>query len=97
MPSASAISLPGRAAIHSSALAPVSERRGSTATNSPSLACARIAANPRAWPTGDTQVSRKSAPSARTKRARAKSKYGTTAWPKVRRLASRRLSCAKGS
>ena len=41
MPSASAISVPGGHAIHSSALAPVSESRGSTATKRAGLEPAR--------------------------------------------------------
>ncbi len=97
MPSASAISPPGRTATHSSALAPVSESRGSTATNQPSGTWARIAAKPRAWATGEPKVSRKSAPKETTILAWAKSNCGIAATPKVARLASRRLSKANGS
>ncbi len=98
MPSASAASVPGLIATHSSAFAPVSERRGSTVTNWPEPSRrARMAANPRAWPTGESQVSRKSAPKETTQRARAKSNAGIAAWPKVRRLASRRLSWPNAS
>jgi len=59
--------VPGAAAIHSSAFMPVSDRRGPTNTNL-AMEASRPAWNPCArakpfwYPTGDTQVSRKSAP-----------------------------------
>ena len=87
-PSASAISPPGLIAIHSSALAPVSESRGSTAMKRPPSPRARIAAKSRACWTGVPQVSRKSAPNDTIRLALAKSVCAAWACPNVRRLAS---------
>jgi len=71
IPSATANSVPGFAATHSSALAPVVESRGSTATKwpPPSSRCVRIAAKPRCCATGDRNVSSRSAPNAIRQRA----------------------------
>ena len=98
MPSASAASVPGLIATHSSALAPVSESRGSTVMNWPEPSRrARMAAKPRAW-RHRRQPGVEEVGAERHHRARrAKSKCGISARPKVRRLASRRLSCANGS
>ncbi len=82
--SASASSPPGRTAIHSSALAPVSESRGSIATKRPACGRPRIFAKPRAWATGLPKVSRKSAPKDSTIWARSKSRVGISALPKLR-------------
>ena len=78
MASASTPSVPGATAIHSSALMPVSDIRGATETNF-AIAASRPASNPWArekpfWkPTGESQVSMKSAPNERMYLALAKS------------------------
>ncbi len=56
--------MPGVFRTHSSAFAPVMDRRGSTWTKVPARALAKpcIRASPLALATGDSQVSRKSAP-----------------------------------
>jgi hypothetical protein len=91
IPSATSPSVPGRGAIHSSALYAVSPRRGSTATNF-AIAPSRYAwasAKPWVYSTGEIHVSRKSAPKERMYLAAAKSGCGSDATPKVSRLASR--------
>ena len=64
---------PARAGIHSSAFCPVSDRRGPTKTNWPfsPFATACIRAKSAANFTGDSHVSRKSAPNDTRKRAAA--------------------------
>ena len=99
---ASTPSVPGLAAIHSSAFMPVSDRRGPTYTNfaidagrPASNACAR--AKPFWNSTGESHVSRKSAPKDSRYFAFAKSYVGNVPVPNAMRLPARSASNPKAS
>src|SRR5579884_3587015 len=100
--SASNPSVPGAAATHSSAFIPVSESRGPTNTNRAMAApvpagTARARAKACWKPTGESHVSRKSAPNETMWRAAAKSYHGTARVPNVKRFPSRSASNPNGS
>jgi hypothetical protein len=94
-------SLPGLAAIHSSAFAPVSETCGPTFTKRPRWCVASLAAcmsaNSRFCRTGLCHVSRKSLPKFTSSVARAIRYWGTSERPKVFSAAARRAWYPSGS
>ena len=92
-------SVPGSSVSHSSAWAPVSDNRGSSCTSRVRRPPPRRrpSANARLYSTGDSHVSRKSAPNDTIRSGRAKSWRGTPRRPNAVRLAARRASWANGS